>query len=100
MKSPVNGAAVLPGLTIEQAQALRDLRLRPSHVQRHPVPGSPMRTILSVHDATKYGRMVRLVCGHDREIRDYDLHNKPKSARCGCCKLNYGPHGGTPEDPS
>jgi hypothetical protein len=101
MTPPVNGTPAIPGLTIEQAEALRNPKLRPSYVIRHPVPGSPMRAIKDVFQATRgYDRMVRLVCGHYRDVRDYDLHNKPKSARCGCCKLNYEPHGGSPENPS
>jgi hypothetical protein len=102
MTPPMNGTPVIPGLTIEQAEALRSWKLRPSYVQRNPGPGSPMRVIKDVLHATgDHGRMVRLVCGHYRDIREYDLHNKPKSARCGCCKLGYEPPDvEPPEDPS
>lgn len=83
-----------PPMTLDDAQKLAKVTLRPSHVQRHCGPGSPLRQIAGIGELGSIGRWVLLACGHMREIRDYDLYPsmgrpKPRWARCGCCRLNY-----------
>jgi hypothetical protein len=83
-------------LTLEEAQQLECVQLRPSHVQRHCGAGSPMRPIVGVGRLGPIGTWVLLDCGHWREIRDYNIapmlgRKRPVQARCGCCRLNYLP---------
>ena len=83
-------------MTLEEAQQLDRLELRPSHVQRYAGAGSPMRRIVGVAGQGCVGTYVLLSCGHWREIRDYLImpamgRKRPTSARCGCCRLGYLP---------
>jgi hypothetical protein len=83
-------------LTLEEAQELDRLELRPSHVQRYAGAGSPMRAIVGVGGLSCFGTATLLECGHWREIRDYALmplmgRKRPTKARCGCCRLGYLP---------
>jgi hypothetical protein len=86
-----NQGPPLDGLSIAEAQELDTVQLRPSHVQRHAGPGSPLRRIthIAMHD------WVLLDCEHWRYIRDFNImptmgRKRPSSARCGCCRLGYG----------
>jgi hypothetical protein len=90
-----NQGPPLGGLSLDEAQELADVRLRPSYVQRYAGPGSPLRSIVAVRSGDSFGRWVSLSCGHMRAIRDWDLmpvmgRKRPSAARCGCCRLGYG----------
>jgi hypothetical protein len=79
------------GLSLAEAQALPKVQLRPSHVQRHCGPGSPLRPIVGVGE---HG-WVLLGCGHWRQIRDWGITppaERPRQSRCGCCRLGYQAH--------
>jgi hypothetical protein len=85
-------------LTMDEAQKLRSVDLRPSMVQRYAGRGSPLRPIVALGQLGPLGRWALLSCGHWREIRDYDLipirrdgRKQPTKARCGCCRLGYLP---------
>jgi hypothetical protein len=84
------------GLTLDEAQALPTVQLRPSHVQRYAGAGAPLRRIVGVCGHGAIGRVVLLACGHHREIRDWTImplmgRERPVQARCGCCRLGYLP---------
>lgn len=84
-------------LTLDQAQELDDVFLRPSHVQRYAGRDSPLQKVVGIGGHGPVGRLLLLGCGHWREIRDWDLGrlvgNKPeqRQARCGLCRLGYEP---------
>lgn len=91
-----NGGPALEALTLDEAQELDRVQLRPSHVQRHAGAGSPLRAIVAIGRPGPIGRWTLLACGHWREIRDFDImpamgRRRPISARCGCCRLGYLP---------
>ena len=91
-----NGPEICDGLTLDEAQALEVVQLRPSYVQRYAGPGAPLREIVGVAGYGSFGRWVLLECGHYREIRDYGMQaltgkKVPTKSRCGCCRLNYAP---------
>lgn len=84
------------GLSLDAAQELAAVYLRPSHVQRHCGSGSPARKIVYHGKLGPIGRWLLLECGHWREVRDFQLRQclglpLPKRSRCGCCRLGYRP---------
>jgi hypothetical protein len=94
------GPPLEDALTLQEAQTLPDIQLRPSYVQRYAGAGSPLRPIVGLGRHGSFGQWTLLKCGHWREIRDYNIapalgRNRPKASRCGCCRLGYLP---TPED--
>jgi hypothetical protein len=83
-------------MKMDEAQALPDVGRRPSHLQRHPGPGAPLRRITAEGRLGPIGRWVLLECGHWREIIHYDLlplegKKKPARARCGLCRDGIEP---------
>jgi hypothetical protein len=63
---------------------------------RHAGAGAPLRAITGLGGAGPVGRLVKLACGHWREIRDYDLmpllgRKRPVRARCGLCREGIEP---------
>jgi hypothetical protein len=83
-------------MNVAEAQALPDVQRRPSHLQRHPGPGAPLRRIIRESELGPIGRWVYLECRHWREIIHYDLlplegKKKPIRSRCGLCREGITP---------
>lgn len=83
-------------MNMDEAQALADVRRRPSYLQRYPGPGAPLRRIVGEGRLGPLGRWVLLECRHWREITHYDLlpvegKKKPVRARCGLCRDGIDP---------
>lgn len=67
-----------------------------ARLQRYPGPGAPLRKIVGLGPARTVGRMVKLDCGHWREITHYDImpamgRKRPESSRCGFCRDGINP---------
>lgn len=92
------GPPLTDGLTLDEAQELPQVHLRPSHVQRYCGKKSPLRRIVGCGGHGIVGFMVLLECGHWRDVFNLDIRimlgqRRPESARCGLCRLGYVPDG-------
>ena len=89
-------ALVDHAMTLEAAQQLEDVQLRPSYVQCYAGPGAPKQAIVGRGSAHPVGQAVLLACGHFRIIRDWGIlpamgRKRPQRAACGLCRLRYAP---------
>jgi hypothetical protein len=95
---PLEAATPSPSwlLTMAEAQARADVRLRPSYLQRYSGTDSPKRLIVGEMGPAALGAWVLLECGHPKDVRDWYTatlikRKRPTHARCGCCRERIKP---------
>jgi hypothetical protein len=79
-----------------EAERESDLSRRPAQLARYAGPGAPLRRIVGLGGSGAIGKRVLLLCGHWREIRDWEVmpllgRQRPASARCGLCRAHIRP---------